>query len=214
VTPGDTAAEDVILEALAPAATSDGGTIVFVSTADNSLDLWTADANGRRKMRLVPSVTAGPVAVTPDDRFVLFTSIAGGSVATWIVPIEGGAPTKLADGVSAVAPDGKSIAFTALVKGAPMLHACGLPGCSSPRPIGALSFVDTLIAWLPDGRGVAYARDGNLWVQPLSGGAPRQLTRFTDDRPIQNFAWSRDGQRLAIARSTVTYDIVLFEAVN
>ena len=58
VTPGQNTPEDVVLEALAPAATSDGRTIVFVSSTDNTLDLWTADANGRRKTRLVPSVTA------------------------------------------------------------------------------------------------------------------------------------------------------------
>ena len=78
VTPGESTPEDVVLEALAPAATSDGRTIVFVSSTDNTLDLWTADASGRRKTRLVPSVTAEQVAVTPDDRFVLFTSIARG----------------------------------------------------------------------------------------------------------------------------------------
>ena len=51
-------------------------------------------------------------------------------------------------------------------------------------------------------------------VQALSGGAPRQLTRFTDRRPIESFAWSRDGKRLAIARVTVTNDIVLFEGLK
>ena len=214
VTPGQNTPEDVVLEALAPAATSDGRTIVFVSSTDNTLDLWTADANGRRKTRLVPSVTAEQVAVTPDDRFVLFTSIAGGTVSIWMVAIEGGSPTKLTDGSNAaVSPDGESIAFIAQVNGVPSLLVCSLPGCSSPRPIGAVSF-DTKVSWLPDGRGVAYASDGNLWVQPLNGGAPRQLTRFTDGRPIRSFAWSRDGQRLAITRSTVTNDIVLFEGLN
>ena len=98
-------------------------------------------------------------------------------------------------------------------QGRPSLLVCSLPGCSSPRTIGAAQF-NTAVSWTPDGRGVAYAKDGNLWVQPLSGGAPRQLTRFTDGRPIRSFAWSRDGQRLAITRSTVTNDIVLFEGLN
>jgi len=59
------------------------------------------------------------------------------------------------------------------------------------------------VSWNGDGRGVAYASDGNRWVQPLTGGAPRQLTRFTDGRPIRSFEWS-----------TVTNDIVLFEGLN
>jgi hypothetical protein len=51
-------------------------------------------------------------------------------------------------------------------------------------------------------------------VQPLDGGRPSQLTRFTDTRPIGSFAWSRDGKRLAIARVTVTNDIVLFRKLK
>ena len=58
-----------------------------------------------------------------------------------MVPIEGGSPTKLADGSSvAVSPDGGSIAFTAQVNGVPSLVVCSLPGCSSPRTIGAAQF--------------------------------------------------------------------------
>jgi serine/threonine protein kinase len=214
VTPGENTQEDVVLEALAPAATSDGRTIVFVSSADNTLDLWTADANGRRKTRLVPAVTAEQVAVTPDDRYVLYTSLLGGTVSIWMVSIEGGSPMKLAAGRNAaVSPDGGSIVFTAEVNGVPALLVCGLPACSSPKTIGAGGF-ETAVSWTPDGRGVAYPSDGNLWVQPLSGGAPRQFTRFTDGRPIGSFAWSRDGRRLAITRSTITNDIVLFEGLN
>jgi Tol biopolymer transport system component len=215
VMPGQNSPEDVVLEAVAPAATSDGGTIVFVSSADNTLDLWTADANGRRKTRLAPSVTANLLAVTPDDRSVLFTSILGGTVSIWMVPIEGGSPMKLTDGTSAaVSPNGGSVAFIAPgARGVSSLVVCSLPGCSSPRTIGPAQ-LDTQVSWTPDGRGVAYASDGNLWVQSLGGGAPRQLTHFTDGRPLRSFAWSRDGRRLAIARSTVTNDIVLFEGLN
>jgi eukaryotic-like serine/threonine-protein kinase len=214
VAPGENTPEDVVLEALAPAVTRDGGTIVFVSSTDNTLDLWTADANGRRKTRLVPSVTAELVAVTPDDRYVLYTSLLGGAVSIWMVSIEGGSPMKLTAGRNAaVSPDGGSIVFTAEVNGVPALLVCGLPACGSPKTIGAGGF-ETAASWTPDGRGVAYASDGNLWVQPLSGGAPHQLTRFTDGRPIRSFAWSRDGQRLALTRSTITNDIVLFEGLN
>jgi hypothetical protein len=51
-------------------------------------------------------------------------------------------------------------------------------------------------------------------VQPLDGSARRQLTHFADDRTITDFAWSRDGRRLAISRNTVTNDIVLFKGLR
>lgn len=54
----------------------------------------------------------------------------------------------------------------------------------------------------PDGGLVAYAtnRDDafNLWVQPTSGGQPRQLTAFTDIA-VRQMAWSPDGRSLAFA---------------
>jgi hypothetical protein len=68
---------------------------------------------------------------------------------------------------------------------------------------------------MPDDSGVAYidATQSNLWVQPFDGNPPHQLTHFTD-RIIEDFAWSHDGKRLAIARTTTTNDIVLFKGLR
>ena len=73
------------------------------------------------------------------------------------------------------------------------------------------------IRWSPDGRGIGYVRSEgqpNLWVQPLDGTAPRQLSAFADDREIIDFAWSKDGARLAIARAATTRDIVLIKGLQ
>ena len=175
------------------------------------LELWKADASGRRTARLATAVTANQMVVTPDDRSVIYVSLAGGTVSIWMVSIDGGPPTKLADGASpSVSRDGASLAFTDSREG---LVVCGLPGCTGRRAIGRAGF-NAPLGWTPDGRGVAYASDGNIWVQPLGGGVPRQLTHFTDRRPIQCFGWSRDGKRLALTRSTQTNDIVLFKGLK
>jgi TolB protein len=212
VTPGQDASEEVVLDALTPGSTDDGRTIVFVSSSpDSRLDLWKAEANGRRVTSLVSSVTASLVLITPDQRSVIYSSLAGGTVSIWIVPIDGGTPTKLTDGGSAsVSPDGGSMAFT---DSRASLIVCALPGCTSRRTIGSARF-DAPLSWTPDGRGVAYATEENIWVQPSGGGPPRQLTRFDDGRPIGFFAWSSDGKRLAITRSTETNDIVLFRGLK
>ena len=164
----------------------------------------------------MPSVTVAPVAITPDDGFALYTSLAGGTVSIWMVPIAGGQATKLTDGSSAaVSPDGGSLSYIATAAdGRFSLLVCSLPACTSPRAVGSVTQSETATAWTPDGRGVAYASEGNVWVQPLSGGAPRQLTRFTQNLHIGSFAWSRDGKRLALTRSTVTHDIVLFRGLK
>jgi Tol biopolymer transport system component len=71
------------------------------------------------------------------------------------------------------------------------------------------------IQWTPDGRGLAYLNPdvrSNIWIQPIGGGPPYQLTHFTDRR-IVAYAWSADGKRLAFARAVETSDIVLLKGV-
>jgi Tol biopolymer transport system component len=78
----------------------------------------------------------------------------------------------------------------------------------------AMETIDRL-EWSPDGLGLAYVDPSgtNVWVQPITGGRPRQLTHFTDRRII-DFAWSHDGQRLALSRATTTSDIVILKGVK
>src|SRR5882724_10920411 len=69
----------------------------------------------------------------------------------------------------------------------------------------------TWVRWTPDGRGLAYIDRRNrlnLTSQPIDGSPSKHLTDFKDGR-IFNFAWSRDGKQLALARGTVTNDVVL-----
>lgn len=71
--------------------------------------------------------------------------------------------------------------------------------------------------WTPDGRGLAYAAKqrsiGNIWIQPLDGSAPKQLTQWSPN-PIFSFDWSRDGKWLAYASGTLTSDVVLITDVS
>ena len=65
--------------------------------------------------------------------------------------------------------------------------------------------------WLPDASGVTYAAsDGaadNLFVQPLDGSEPRQLTKFTAGR-ITSHAWRADGT-VVMVRGEAPADVVL-----
>ena len=69
--------------------------------------------------------------------------------------------------------------------------------------------------WTPDSPAIAYWGAGSeLWLQPIDGSPARQLTDLRDRRAIADFAWSRDGKYLAIARAVVTSDIVLFRGLQ
>ncbi len=95
-----------------------------------------------------------------------------------------------------------------------VIAICALPNCASRRNFPAVRS-PTAVQWTPDGRGVAYAAQTNIWVQPVDGGAASQLTHFPEDgRRIEDFEWSADGKRLAFSRSKRTWDIVLFRGLN
>jgi Tol biopolymer transport system component len=136
-----------------------------------------------------------------------------------MVSIDGGTPVQLTTKTAVaptLSPDGKAVAFQHRDdQDRPWFAICALPDCPSlrllPPPPGGRR-----IQWTPDGTGFLYVTGTpeNLWVESLDGKPPRQLTHFTDDRQIADAAWSRDGTRLAIARTTQTTDIVLFRGLK
>jgi Tol biopolymer transport system component len=71
------------------------------------------------------------------------------------------------------------------------------------------------VRWSPAGAALQYLvqQNGatNLWEQPLAGGKPRQLTKFTSGR-IFDFNWSSDHRRLLLTRGDVSSDVVLLSS--
>ena len=215
--PGGGPAEEIVSNANTVTATSDGQTILFRSPAPEQPGLWKLNLARQQRSQLVPgNVQGGRIAVTAGDREVIFLSNRTGVQTPWIVAIDGGPPAQITTtSVSIVgwdlSPDGKSIVFLS-ANGATI---CDLPTCTSSRPTPA--FRGDRVRWTPTelvSRTFREAVRTNVWVQPLDGAAARQLTRFTDGRTIEEFAWSRDGKRLAISRSSVTNDIVLFRGLK
>ena len=141
-----------------------------------------------------------------------------------MVPIEGGEPTEIVNtfaqaGSVDVSPDGGRLAFVSSeAQNQFVVMVCDLPSCTNRQrlPLPTNSSPGTRsMRWTPDGRSIAYVdiNGSNIWSQPLDGGPPRQITHFSD-RQIASFAWSRDGKRLAVARTTTTNDIVLLRGLK
>jgi Tol biopolymer transport system component len=118
-----------------------------------------------------------------------------------------------ANGAADISPDGKTIAGLEVRE---MDHKLVLnlysiddkkvayhdidPRASSPLKFG------------PDGKSIVYTVHekgiGNLWMQPLDGSAPHQLTHFTSER-IAKFRFSKDGAKIAIERGHNESDAVI-----
>jgi Tol biopolymer transport system component len=117
-----------------------------------------------------------------------------------------------------VSPDGKS--FALIYRAAPaainQIAIMSIAG-GEPRLIRDLPVHYERFHWTTDGSALAYADKqegiGNIWIQPLDGSPPMQLTHWRPD-PILSFDWSRDGKWLAYASGTLSSDVVRISDVR
>ncbi len=155
----------------------------------------------------------------PDGKWIIYSTIRDDRAAIARVPSGGGAPQILIGGRAwraVVSPDGTKIACNYLDETTMSWRLAVLP-VSGGDPVAifdAPGSAHRVIQWTPDGAGLAFivTRGGvsNIWSQPVAGGAPASLTDFKSDR-IFNFAWSRDGRRLALAHGWVSSDVALIQ---
>ncbi len=208
-----------------PSACGDGHYIVFSSfRSGKGISVWRMNNGGGNFQQLTDGVQDNSPACSPDGKWVVYRSFTDGHSAVWKVPIDGGTPVRLSSGdgsLPAVSPDGKLVAYRSVVasgsnatgsKFRSVLVVVSSEGGPPLYTIEADPRVFSAVRFTPDGHALSYVVNehgaSNLWAQPLSGGAPRQLTDFKSDR-IFDYAWSRDGRQLALARGQVSSDVVL-----
>jgi Tol biopolymer transport system component/DNA-binding winged helix-turn-helix (wHTH) protein len=202
-----------------PSVSSDGRYVVFISNRAGAFNVWRMNADGSNQRRLTAGRGENFAHVTPDGRWVVYATVGFGQEdAVWKVPIDGGDPVKLTDKPASwpfVSPDGKWFVCTYGFSptSAPELAVIPIEGGQPTKlfDIGPGFRANTV--WLPDGRGIAFvdSRTGtnNVWMQPLAGGKPVQLTDFKTDG-VSAYDFSRDG-RLAASRSVETTGVVLIK---
>jgi Tol biopolymer transport system component len=149
-----------------------------------------------------------------DNKNVIF----GAQDGVWSVPIGGGAPTKLnlPSRQIGYSRDGKLMFYVSQEHANGVLHM-SLVIVAADAPATVLHRFDVpfgmgQVRFTPDGKGLAYSltRKGaaNIWVQPLSGGEPYALTKFTSG-DLFAFAWSSDGKQLALSHGRGKSDVVM-----
>jgi len=198
------------------------GTILYASGVYGSANIWRIDSDGGNRKQLTQGGTNGAPSCSPDGKWAVFNASHGGDYALWRVPIQGGTSEQLTNYASSypsVSPDGNWVAFNDYAQ--PGATRIGVIPFAGGQPVRTFDFTASgfagypIIHWTQDGRNLTYIRDlkgvSNLWAQPLDGGPPKQLTDFTAGQ-IFNFAWSKDGHQLALARGSQTSDVVLIHS--
>jgi eukaryotic-like serine/threonine-protein kinase len=201
---------------LYPAVSPDGRTVVFTSTRTGAETVWRMDLDGGNPVQLTRNGLEFSPKITPDGKDVVYQSLMRQGI--FKVALTGGEPTELIPDFAfepSVSPDGKLLAVAKVrPTGNNYLDILPLAGGPSIRQfdLPVLAMSGNPSSWTHDSRGLIYldSRDGvsNLWLQPLAGGKPRQMTNFSSDR-IYSFDWSKDGKQLVVARGSSSSDIVL-----
>lgn len=204
-----------------PTVSDDGRTVVYVSkAADAAQNLWKMNLDNGERAQLTNGGFDLRPDISPDGRWVVYMSVIKDSPTLWKTSIDGsGAPIQLSDKIAAVpriSPDGRFIAcfYRAQVETHSKFAVLPFDGGEPVKVFNRspTTFVEAGIRWTPDGRALTFVdnRDGvsNVWLQPLDGSPPKQLTNFTSET-IFRFAWSPDGKMIVAERGTETGDIVL-----
>jgi|GEM_PF-282167 len=201
-----------------PAVTPDGRYILFVSNRVEGRDsIWRMRTDGTDPRPL----TVGELKLSQpasDNQSVFFTSSINGKASLMRVSVNGGTPAQLTDYAAAgplLSPDGTQLAC-GFVDTQTSTYRIGILGLEGGAPVKVLDLQIPSryqpLRWTPDGRALAYidtrAGVSNLWRLPLDGSKRKQITDFKTDQIFQ-FDWSRDGRWLALARGSVTSDVVL-----
>jgi Tol biopolymer transport system component len=143
------------------------------------------------------------VGISPDGRWIAFSSDRGGSENIWRVPVTGGEPVPVTTGPGSnmdpdYSPDGTRIAFHSMRNGNRDLYTIA-PDGGNEQPILTRPLEDGDPVWSPDGRSLAFFTFGEDMTNPvtsvmrLDGRKPRALANGMGAR------WSPDGQEIAYA---------------
>jgi Tol biopolymer transport system component len=185
-----------------------GAGIVYLHVDDDLIPhVWRMDADGENARALTSGSGEQIGDVSQDGRTLLFYRTDARDVL-WKLT-DGGQPVRL--GVSSfqsslLSPSGDRILHT-------LVHEIQGQGAFSPQILylnGDKPPVTVALPprtfdqqWTPDGRSLSYLNNinerRNVFLFPLDGGAPREITRFTDGR-IELHRWSPDGKRLVVNR--------------
>ncbi len=183
--------------------------IIYLQGADDlTPHIWRADERGENARQLTSGTGEQVVDVSPDGRTILFNRDDNPDVL-WSVSSEGGEAVRLAKSARFTAqfsPDGSRIGHTVIrdIQGQgnfiPEIISAkgGQPAVTPSLPPRALD-----VHWSPDGGAFTYRHASNesrnLYRMRLDGGAPEEITHFSDGR-IFGHRWSPDGKRLLLLR--------------
>ncbi|MGI9068668.1 MAG: protein kinase domain-containing protein [Pyrinomonadaceae bacterium] len=197
--------------------TPEGG-IVFVSNETDNLDIWSMDSKGENRLQLTTKAgqNFSPV-VSPDGRYVTFTSDRTGTRNIWRMGLDGSDQMPLtngwADGFATISPDSRWVFYSSVVSGKPTLWRVPIDGGTpvelTNRPANApiISPDGKFIAYLYPESSEPWAPPNRMAIMPIAGGEPIKTFSFQGPTIVGTSAhWSGDGRAIlyTVSNNNVT----------
>ncbi len=199
----------------------DGRYLVFASWRAGKSNLWRVDADGKNLTRLTDGEIETRPQCSPDNRWVVYQKGLHSKQRLWKVPLGGGDSVQLTDSLSkwaAISGDGSQISYFYMTNDKWRIGIIPSDGGAMLRGVDVpATLKESIISWSADNQSLFYISKvgsvGNIRAMPLDGSETKPLTDFKS-HAIDNFAFSPDKKRLAIARSLTLSDVVLITNEN
>ncbi|MFH1177992.1 MAG: winged helix-turn-helix domain-containing protein [Acidobacteriota bacterium] len=203
-----------IQDALKPAFSPDGATLLFVAQEPEMpgvLDLYLMPAAGGRASRITrgAAVSGDLPAFTADGSEIVFSRFRGGEDGSrlpdlWTVSRFGGEPRLFLEQASGAgfSPDGEWVAYTKHAHAKTPLWVGRVRAPGEHRELSPSGFAPR---WSPDGRWIAFTTSdpqgglGQLWIVSPESGERRRLTE--EAQQMYGLAWARDSRSVIFAAS-------------
>jgi serine/threonine protein kinase/Tol biopolymer transport system component len=186
------------------------GRILYTAPSGEQSDIWIVNVDGTANKQLTSDAyTEGLGCVSPDGRFVVFSSNRAGNFNLWKLEIANGAQTQLTGGVEndsqpVCTADGQSVLFRSIRQGKSTYWKVPLSG-GTPEQLS-----DKSASWAavsPDGKLVALryfdeqTKANKIAVIPFAGGAPIKTLDVSVSFRDVGLGWTADSKSVVYAES-------------
>lgn len=212
-----------------PAASADGRYIFFNTNRSGANHIWRMDASGANQMQITfgeKQVELYP-QISPDGAWLYYLQKGAMASTVWrksLTDDRAEALTevgKLApDSFLSLSPDGKFLAFHNAIEkvnedAEKQVYQIGVIPTDKPQAPKFFSIAASrlVVRWTSDGTALDYvennAEGARIWRQSVEGDQSPTLVVNLPKAFLHNFAWSSDGEKLALSQGQQSNDAIL-----